>query len=202
MNQSFLLFLIPVVFLKMPVEKSIAILLLTFTTYLYHNNESSKNIDFYRFFDQLAIINCCCLLSFKSVGVSIFFLSLYLLETIYFQTQFIPSFVFFISSFKFIHNKYCFFLFLCSTYIYLYLTFYQISHFNYYDRYLWHFVNVFYITIGLSIYHQNRLDFLSEIYPIKNKYIELIFESVRTMKRTVFQNGVEKAKQEKKHSMP
>tara|TARA_E500000178_G_scaffold346114_1_gene397226 strand:+ start:566 stop:706 length:141 start_codon:yes stop_codon:yes gene_type:complete len=46
------------------------------------------------------------------------------------------------------------------------------------------------------------LDFLSEIYPIKNKYIELIFESVRTMKRTVFQNGVEKAKQEKKHSMP
>ena len=154
------------------------------------------------FFDQLAIINSCCILSFHSVGVAILFLSLYLLETIYFQTQFIPSFVFFISSFKFIHNKYCFFFFLCSIYIYLYLTFYQISHFNYYDRYLWHFVNVFYITIGLSIYHQNRLDFLSEIYPMKNKYIELIFESVRTMKRTVFQNGVEKAKQEKKHSMP
>lgn len=196
MNQSFLLFLFPVVFLKIPIEKSIAILLLTFTTYLYHNNETSRNIDFYRFFDQLAIINCCCLLSFKSIGVSILFLSLYLLETIYFQTQVIPSFVFFISSFKYIHNKYCLFLFFCSTYIYLYLTFYQISHFNYYDRYLWHFVNVFYITLGLSIYHQNRLNFLSDIYPIKNNYIQFIFESVRTIKRTVFQNGVEKAKQE------
>jgi hypothetical protein len=188
MNQSFLLFLVPVVFLKIPIEKSIAILFLTFTTYLYHNNETSKNIDFYRFLDQSAIINCCCLFAFKSVGVSILFLSLYLLETIYFQTPIIPSIVYFISSFKFIHNKYCLFFFICSIYIYLYLTFYQISHFNYYDRYLWHFTNVFYITIGLSMYYQNRLDLLSNIYPIKNKYIQYIFENFKMITKSIYKS--------------
>lgn len=200
MNQSFLLFLIPIVFLKISIQKNIAILLLSSTTYLYHNNETSRDVEFYRFLDQLAIINCCCVLSFQSIGVSIFFMSLYLLETIYLQTQCIPSFVFFISSFKFIHNKYCLFFFFCSTYIYLYLTFYQISHFNYYDRYLWHFVNVFYITIGLSIYHQSRLDFLSNIYPIKNNYMQFMLESVTTIKG-LFSRIVLKKQNKIKNSM-
>ena len=43
MNHSFLLFLIPTIIFKMPLQKSISVLILTYTTFLYHNNEMSEN---------------------------------------------------------------------------------------------------------------------------------------------------------------
>lgn len=156
MNNSFLFFLIPIIFLKIPTNKIVSLLLLTITTYMYHNQKKDSDIDFLRFLDQNAIIHTTCILTFNSIYVSIFFLSLYLFEQIFFQTQIIPCLVFFLCSLKYIHNKFCFFFFCCSTYIYLYLTYHQIQYFNYYDRYLWHFVNIMYITIGLSLYHPKR----------------------------------------------
>lgn len=192
MNHSFLLFLIPTIIFKMPLQKSISLLILTYTTFLYHNNEMSENIDFLRFIDQLAIINASCSLSFSSPFISIFFMSLYLLERIYTNTQIIPCFVFFITSLRYIHNKFCLFFFICSTYMYLYLAFYQISNFNYYDRYLWHFINVSYITIGLSIYYQMRFNATLGIYFTNNKFIQNVFENIKTLKNNLLQNGVKK----------
>lgn len=162
MHHSYLLFLSPIIILKLPLQIICALLLLTLSTLIYHNNTNMEIDRLLFFFDQMNIINTCCIISFESQSISVLCICLYFIETILFKTQIVPFLIFFLSSLRFINNFYCFYFFFCACSIYGYYLYHNIEKFDNIDRYIWHLSQVLYITIGISkLYPFNtKIDFL------------------------------------------
>lgn len=149
-------------FFRLPPTKMISFLLLTLSTFLYHNNTKKELHDFLFFFDQLCIINCCSSFRFQSPYIRILFMYLYFLELILFQTQLVISFVFIYTALPFIRKNLisCYF-YVFSVVLYTYYLYYNFQTLNTIDRNLWHLSQVLYILTSLKDLHQPRFGFMT-----------------------------------------
>ena len=137
-------------------------LLLTLSTFLYHNNTKQELRDSLFFFDQLCIINCCSSFRFQSPYTRILFMYLYFLELILCQTQIVISFVFIYTALPFIRKNIvsCYF-YVFSVVLYTYYLYYNFQTLNTIDRNLWHLSQILYILTSLQDLHQPRFDFMT-----------------------------------------
>lgn len=157
MNLSFLFLLSPVVFLQISSEIIFSLIMLGFSSLLYHNRSISDmfNYNSLYMFDQINIINTCTIISFESFPLAVHFMSMYLLEQFLFRTCYTCLFVYFISFVNVISNANIALFFMNSC---LYLNS-QGRDFTDCERYLWHFLQGLYIFLTLKRNFPFRFDF-------------------------------------------
>ena len=159
MNLSFLFLLSAVVFLQIPSEIIFSLILLGFSSLLYHNPSffltSSTTPYYFYIFDQMNIINTCTTISFESLPLSIHFMSMYLLEQFLFRTCYTCLFVYFISFLNVISTSNILLVLIISC-LYVHS---RGRDFTDCERYLWHFLQGLYIFLTLKRNFPYRFDF-------------------------------------------
>jgi len=156
MNLSFLLLLLPGVYINAPIQIILSLLSLSVSSLLYHNIEFHK-FPFLLEFDQINIINTCIMITFDSWSLSAKLSLLSILERIFIRSGgFTCIFVYFICFLNNYTNNVFLMFFLFNVFLYS-ITNLQHRDFSDIERYLWHASSAMYITLGLCNKYSPRL---------------------------------------------
>lgn len=171
MNCSFLLLGIPILLLNIPFKIILSILLLLFSSFLYHNYYENQDNSFYSkyilLFDQLNIIHTSCMIGLQSYHYSLQYIFIYLIEKFMYNGSWTCRFVYFLCFLNMINIPiFCFFV--INTLIYTYC---QNRDFSIIERYLWHSSQSIYILLALlKIYSFRKVIFTYMNYLPLSKY--------------------------------
>jgi hypothetical protein len=162
MNLSFLLLLLPGVYIDAPIQIILSLLSLSLSSLLFHNIEFHEKFPFLLEFDQINIINTCIMITFDSWSLSAKLILLSILERIFFIRSggFTCMFVYFICFLKNYTNNVFLMFFLFNVFLYS-ITNLQHRDFSDIERYLWHASHAMYITIALTNKYVPRLTMVS-----------------------------------------
>ena len=162
MNLSFLLLLLPAIYVDVPIQIIVSLLSLCFSSLLFHNiNEYDGKIPFILAFDQINIINTCIMITFDSWSISLRFILLSLLERLFQRSGgFTCMMVYFFCFIMNFTNNTILILFLLNLSIYT-ITNLQNRDFTSLERYIWHGSQAVYITFGLLNTYDPRISILS-----------------------------------------
>lgn len=157
MNLSFLLLLLPCVYVDLPIQLILSLLSLSFSSLLFHNIEFHEKIPFILEFDQINIINTCIMITFDSLSLSGKLILLSILERMFLRSGgFTCMIVYLICFLKNYTNHSILIFFLLNLSIYT-MTNLQNRDFSDIERYIWHSSQAMYITLGLCNKYYPRL---------------------------------------------
>ena len=154
MSLSFLFLGLPILLIRVPSYILFSVLSLLISSFLYHNIANHETILGYYIllFDQLNIINTCCMISFHSMPFSIDFMSMYLIERFIYNQCTTCWFIYFISFLNMMTIPITIFFFI-NLLIYCNL---QDREFTEIERYAWHISQAIYIFLALSNIYRFR----------------------------------------------
>lgn len=156
MNLSFLLLLLPGVYLDIPIQIILSLLSLSFSSLLFHNIEFHEKIPFILDFDQMNIINTCIMITFDSFLLSGKLILMSILERMFLRSGVTCMIVYLVCFLKNYTNHSILIFFLLNLSIYT-ITNLQNRDFSEIERYIWHSSQAIYITLGLCNKYYPRL---------------------------------------------